>query len=391
MGLCLASLASPSTRSLRYESKNVSSSKSRYSEIESESVSGLIVSKSGKILETPNMKVFSYVEMKAATKNFKLDALLGEGGFGKVYKGWLHHNTLTPAKPGSGFIVAIKKLNTQSNQGFQEWKSEVNFLGRISHPNLVKLLGYCMDDKELLLVYEFMQKGSLESHLFRRHVNTEPLSWNTRLKIATDAARGLAFLHTSEKKVIHRDFKASNILLDGNYNAKISDFGVAKLGPSGGDSHVSTRIIGTLGYVAPEYMSTGHLYVKSDVYGFGVVLLEIMTGLRAIDIKRPKAEQNLVEWIKPFLYKKREIKSIMDEKLEGQYSIKAATQVAQLTLKCIESNHKNRPSMQHVLHTLESIQAVNVETKKSKKLHPRSATFPHFPQPIYHYSAPMYP
>ncbi|CAL0331968.1 unnamed protein product [Lupinus luteus] len=366
MGLCFGSLAASSTRN--YSLNSIS----------------------GKILETPNMKVFSFVELKAATKNFRSDALLGEGGFGKVYKGWLHHNTLTPAKPGSGFIVAIKKLNTESVQGFQEWKSEVNFLGRISHPNLVKLLGYCMDDEELLLVYEFMQKGSLESHLFRRYANIEPLSWNTRLKIAIDAARGLAFLHTSEKQVIYRDFKASNILLDGNYNAKISDFGLAKLGPSGGESHVTTRIMGTYGYAAPEYMATGHLYVKSDVYGFGVVLLEMMTGLRAIDIKRPTSQQNLVEWIKPFLHKKREIKSIMDAKLEGQYSTKAAMQAAQLSLKCIESDPKNRPSMQDVLHTLESIQGMNVETKKSKKLRPSSAAFPHFQQPIYHHSAPMY-
>ncbi|KAK4844560.1 hypothetical protein QYF36_021672 [Acer negundo] len=191
----------------------------------------------GQILETPNLKVFTFAELKAATKNFKPDTLL----------------------------VAIKKLNSESMQGLEEWQSEVNFLGRLSHPNLVKLVGYCWEDKELLLVYEHMIKGSLENHLFRRHPSVEPLSWDIRLKIAIGAARGLSFLHTSEKKVIYRDFKASNILLDGNYNAKISDFGLAKLGPAGGESHVTTRIMGTYGYAAPEYVATGHLYVKSDV------------------------------------------------------------------------------------------------------------------------------
>ncbi|KAG2694244.1 hypothetical protein I3760_08G132800 [Carya illinoinensis] len=153
--------------------------------------------------------------------------------------------------------------------------------------------------------------------------NIEPLSWDILLKIAIGGARGLAFLHTSEKKVIYRDFKASNILLDGNYNAKILDFGLAKLGPSGGGSHVTTRIMGTYGYAAPEYIATGHLYVKSDVYGFGVVLLEILTGLRALDTKRPGGQQNLVEWLKPSLSNKRKLKTIMDTRMEGQYSSKA--------------------------------------------------------------------
>ncbi|MED6133784.1 putative serine/threonine-protein kinase pix13, variant 3 [Stylosanthes scabra] len=222
------------------------------------SFGGSIITHSGQILETPNLRVFSLAGLKVATKNFKADAMLGEGGFGKVYKGWLDHRTLSPVKAGSGMVVAVKRLNTESVQGFQEWKSEVSFLGRVSHPNLVKLLGYCREADELLLVYEFMPKGSLETHLFRRNSSTEPISWNTRLKIAIDAARGLAFLHTSEKQVIYRDFKASNILLDGNYNAKISDFGLAKLGPIGGESHVSTRIMGTYGYAAPEYIATGN-------------------------------------------------------------------------------------------------------------------------------------
>ncbi|XP_017977968.1 PREDICTED: probable serine/threonine-protein kinase Cx32, chloroplastic [Theobroma cacao] len=331
----------------------------------SETVSEIVEEESpdGRILETPNLKVFTFAELKTATKNFKGDTLLGEGGFGRVYKGWVDEKTLTPSKVGSGMIVAIKKLNHESMQGFEEWQSEVNFLGRLYHPNLVKLLGYCWEDKELLLVYEFLQKGSLENHLFRRNPAIEPLSWELRLKIAIGAARGLAFLHTSEK-VIYRDFKASNILLDGNYNAKISDFGLAKLGPAGGESHVTTRVMGTYGYAAPEYIATGHLYVKSDVYGFGVVLLELMTGLRALDTKRPSGQQNLVDWLRPTLSLKKKVKTIMDVRIEGQYSSKAAILSAELTLKCLEHDPKNRPSMKEVGEALERIESLNKEKSK---------------------------
>ncbi|XP_061351427.1 probable serine/threonine-protein kinase PIX13 isoform X1 [Gastrolobium bilobum] len=396
MGLCFSSpsrseLNTSSLNRPQYsgsastDSKNVGSSattattssaeKSQFSEITSGSFDGdgsvPLPSPGGQILERPNLKVFSFGDLKSATKSFKSDTLLGEGGFGKVYKGWLDEKTLTPARAGSGMVVAIKKLNPESTQGFQEWQSEVNFLGRLSHPNLVKLLGYCWDDDELLLVYEFLPRGSLENHLFRRNPNIEPLSWNTRIKIAIGAARGLAFLHTSEKQVIYRDFKASNILLDGNYNAKISDFGLAKFGPSGGDSHVTTRVMGTYGYAAPEYIATGHLYVKSDVYGFGVVLLEMMTGMRALDTKRPTGQQNLVEWVRPLLSNKRKLKTIMDAKIEGQYSLKAALQSAQLTLKCLESDPKHRPSMKEVLEALEGIDAIQDKSKNRNSHHPQ--------------------
>ncbi|KAI8016937.1 putative serine/threonine-protein kinase PIX13 [Camellia lanceoleosa] len=252
-------------------------------------------------------------------------------------------------------------------KAFREWQSEVNFLGRLSHPNLVKLLGYCWEDQELLLVSQFMQKGSLENHLFRRvSSSVEPLSWDLRLKIVIGAARGLSFLHTSEKQIIYRDFKASNILLDGNFNAKISDFGLAKLGPSGGNSHVTTRIMGTYGYAAPEYIATGHLYVKSDVYGFGVVLLEILTGLRALDTKRPNGQHNLVDWAKPLLSNKKKLQTIMDAWMEGQYSSKVALQTAQLTLKCFEPKPRSRPSMKEVTEVLERIEAMRIKPKESK-------------------------
>lgn len=335
----------------------------------------------GEILPTPNLKTYSFSDLKAAARNFKSDTVLGVGGFGTVFKGWVDEKTLTPTKIGTGMVVAIKKLNSESMQGLEEWQAEVNFLGRLSHPNLVKLLGYCWEDKELLLVYEFMPKGSLENHLFRRSTAIEPLSWELRLKIAIGAARGLAFLHSSEKQIIYRDFKASNILLDGNYHAKLSDFGLAKVGPSAGNSHVTTRVMGTYGYAAPEYIATGHLYVKSDVYGFGVVLLELLTGLRALDTKRPSGQHNLVDWMKPMLSHKRKLKSIIDSRMEGQYSSKAATLIAQLTIKCLEGEPKKRPSMKEVVEVLEQVESIKEKPKTPKsKSEPSSHRYKQSPR-----------
>ncbi|CAN0907595.1 Probable serine/threonine-protein kinase CST [Linum grandiflorum] len=350
---------------------------------------------SGQILEWANLKVFTLSDLKSATKNFKSDTLLGQGGFGKVFKGWVDEQTLAPSKPGIGMVVAIKKLNDESLQGFEEWQAEINFLGRLSHPNLVKLLGYCWEDKDLLLVYEFLEKGSLENHLFRRNARAEPLPWDLRLKIALGAARGLAFLHASEKQIIYRDFKASNILLDANFNAKISDFGLAKLGPAGANTHVTTRVMGTYGYAAPEYIATGHLYVKSDVYGFGVVLLELLTGLRALDTSRPSGEQNLAEWLKPTLAKKRKVKNIMDARIEGQYSSKAMLQATDITLKCLEEDPKSRPCMAEVVEALQQIHAIvdkpkapsKSSTTSSGSVHSTAHRLPKPPNNHHRYSA----
>ena len=314
----------------------------------------------GHILESPNLKIFTFAELRGACKNFKPETVLGEGGFGKVYKGWIDVN---PAKGSTAMVVAVKKLNPESVQGMEQWQSEVNFLGRISHPNLVKLLGYCMEDNELLLVYEFMAKGSLENHLFRRGAIYEPLPWSLRLKILIGAARGLAFLHSSERQIIYRDFKASNILLDSHFNPKLSDFGLAKHGPDDGESHVTTRVMGTYGYAAPEYVSTGHLYVKSDVYGFGVVLLEMLCGLRALDPSRPSEKLNLVNWAKPLLSDRRRLTQLMDSRLEGQYHARGAFRAAQLTLKCLAGEPKSRPSMKEVVEALEQIEAMKSKSK----------------------------
>ncbi|XP_022153099.1 probable serine/threonine-protein kinase PIX13 [Momordica charantia] len=312
----------------------------------------------------PILKVYTLTELKTATRNFRPDTMLGEGGFGRVFKGWVDDVTYAPSKVGVGIAVAVKKSNPDSSQGLREWKAEVEFLGKFSHPNLVKLVGYCWEEKQFLLVYEYMQRGSLENHLFRKGV--EPLSWDTRIKIATGAARGLTFLHTSEKNVIYRDFKASNILLDGEFNPKLSDFGLAKLGPSNGDTHVSTNPVGTYGYAAPEYIATGHLYIKSDVYGFGVVLLELLTGLRAVDPNRPSGSHNLVGWAGPLLTSKKKIKKLMDPRLGEDYSPKGAWAAAELALKCLQSDPRKRPSMEEVLENLEKVSTYRDRPKEPK-------------------------
>ncbi|XP_077232720.1 receptor-like cytoplasmic kinase 176 [Tasmannia lanceolata] len=328
----------------------------------------------GEILQSSNLKIFSFIELKNATRNFRPDSVLGEGGFGSVFKGWIDEQTFTATKPGTGIIVAVKRLNLEGLQGHREWLAEVNYLGQLYHPNVVKLIGYCLEDDHRLLVYEFMPRGSLENHLFRRGSHIQPLSWNLRMKIALGAAKGLAFLHSAEAKVIYRDFKASNVLLDSNYNAKLSDFGLAKDGPTGDKSHVSTRIMGTYGYAAPEYLATGHLTAWSDIYSFGVVLLEMLSGQTAIDRNRPSGEHNLVDWARPYLSNKKKILHVLDNRIEGQYSLGEAQKAANLTLQCLSTEAKVRPNMNEVVAVLEQLQepkdkAKSPQTELNGKIH----------------------
>ncbi|KAK6139687.1 hypothetical protein DH2020_026575 [Rehmannia glutinosa] len=199
-----------------------------------------------------NLHVFTLQELKVITQNFSSSNFLGEGGFGPVHKGFIDDKL----RPGlKAQPVAVKLLDLDGTQGHREWLTEVIFLGQLRHAHLVKLIGYCCEEEHRLLVYEYMPRGSLENQLFRRF--SVSLPWSTRMKIAVGAAKGLAFLHEAEKPVIYRDFKASNILLDSDYTAKLSDFGLAKDGPEGDDTHVSTRVMGTQGYAAPEYIMTG--------------------------------------------------------------------------------------------------------------------------------------
>ncbi|KAL5660199.1 hypothetical protein ACJX0J_027324, partial [Zea mays] len=232
-------------------------------------------------------KAFTFRELATATKNFRSDCLLGEGGFGRVYKGRLEN----------GQLVAVKQLDLNGYQGNREFLVEVLMLSLLHHPNLVNLVGYCADGDQRLLVYEYMALGSLADHLLDSTPDQVPLSWYLRMKIAYGTAKGLEYLHEkANPPVIYRDLKSPNILLDEKYNPKLSDFGLAKLGPVEGKTHISTRVMGTYGYCAPEYIRTGQLTVKTDVYSFGVFLLELITGRRAVDTSRPASEQILVNW-----------------------------------------------------------------------------------------------
>ncbi|GMP58234.1 hypothetical protein CsSME_00021968 [Camellia sinensis var. sinensis] len=264
-------------------------------------------------------------------------------------------------------VIAVKKLKPEGFQGHKEWLTEVNYLGQLHHPNLVKLIGYCSEGDNRLLVYEFMPKGSLENHLFRR--GPQPLSWAIRIKVAIGAAKGLSFLHDAKSQVIYRDFKASNILLDADFNAKLSDFGLAKAGPTGDRTHVSTQVMGTHGYAAPEYVATGRLSAKSDVYSFGVVLLELLSGHRAVDKSKAGVEQNLVDWAKPYLGDKRKLFRIMDTKLEGQYPQKGAYAAATVALQCLSTEPKLRPRMAEVLATLQQLQTPKNAAKHTQPEH----------------------
>ncbi|XVF55278.1 hypothetical protein PTKIN_Ptkin06aG0024200 [Pterospermum kingtungense] len=327
----------------------------------------------GEILQSANLKSFSFSELRTATRNFRPDSVIGEGGFGSVFKGWVDEHSLTATKPGTGIVIAVKRLNQEGFQGHKEWLAEINYLGQLHHPNLVKLIGYCLEDEHRLLVYEFMARGSMENHLFRRGSHFPPLSWGIRMNVALGAAKGLAFLHNAKTQVIYRDFKTSNILLDSNYNAKLSDFGLARDGPTDDKSHVSTRVMGTYGYAAPEYLATGHLTAKSDIYSFGVVLLEMISGRQAIDKNRPTGEHNLVEWAKPYLTNKRRIFYVLDTRLQGQYSLNRAQKVANLALQCLAVEPKLRPSMDEVVKALEQLQEPGDMSKNDQKELPANA------------------
>ncbi|GJM87030.1 hypothetical protein PR202_ga02943 [Eleusine coracana subsp. coracana] len=302
-------------------------------------------------LATSGLHAFTLGELKAATRGFSSTHFIGEGGFGPVYKGFLD-DRLRPGEIEPQH-VAVKYLDADGPQGHREWLAEVVYLGMLSHPHLVKLIGYCCQDEQRMLVYEYMARGSLEHHLFKNLLSSLP--WSTRLKIAVGAAKGLAFLHGAETPVIYRDFKASNILLDSDYTAKLSDFGLAKEGPQGDDTHVTTRVMGTHGYAAPEYILTGHLTAKSDVYSFGVVLLELLSGRRSVDKRRRGREQHLVEWARPYLRRPERLHRVMDPSLDGQYSTKAAHKAAMVAYHCLHSVPKSRPTMRDVVDALESL------------------------------------
>ncbi|KAJ8759186.1 hypothetical protein K2173_004193 [Erythroxylum novogranatense] len=301
-----------------------------------------------------NLREFTFSELKTATKNFNRSLMIGEGGFGAVYKGVIRSQDDQSKK----MDIAVKQLSRRGLQGHKEWVTEVNVLGVVEHPNLVKLVGYCAEDDERgiqrLLVYEYMPNKSVQDHLFNRLRSSLP--WTTRMRVAQDAARGLAYLHEGmDFQIIFRDFKSSNILLDDKWNAKLSDFGLARLGPSDGLSHVSTAVVGTIGYAAPEYLQTGHLTSKSDVWAYGVFLYELITGRRPLDRNRPKNEQKLLEWVRPHLTDAKKFSLILDPRLEGNYNLKSAQKLAAIANRCLARQSKARPKMSEVLEMVNKI------------------------------------
>ncbi|GMI74354.1 hypothetical protein like AT1G07870 [Hibiscus trionum] len=287
---------------------------------------------------------FTFEQVIAATGNFRLDYFLGEGGFGKVYKGLLEETNQ---------VVAIKQLDQDSLQGTREFVAEVSTLSTAEHPNLVKLIGFCAEDEQRLLVYEYMSLGSLENHLHDFKPNQKPLDWNTRMEIAAGAARGLEYLHVKmNPPVIYRDLKCSNILLGEGYHPKLSDFGLARVGPSGDKTHVSTRVMGTYGYCAPDYAMTGQLTFKSDIYSFGVVLLELITGRKAVEYSKERRAEYLVGWARPRFKDRRNFSQMADPLLQGQYPMKGLYQALAVAAMCVQEQPNMRPAISDVVNAL---------------------------------------
>ncbi|XP_008782532.2 receptor-like serine/threonine-protein kinase ALE2 isoform X2 [Phoenix dactylifera] len=291
-------------------------------------------------------QTFSIAEIERATNRFDSSRIIGEGGFGRVYRGVLEDGTK----------VAVKVLKRDDLQGGREFLAEVEMLSRLHHRNLVKLIGICTEEHIRCLVYELISNGSLESHLHGVDKETALLDWNTRLKIALGAARGLAYLHEdSSPPVIHRDFKSSNILLGHDYMPKVSDFGLARTAMKEGNEHISTRVMGTFGYVAPEYAMTGHLLVKSDVYSYGVVLLELLTGRKPVDMSKPPGQENLVAWARPLLTSVDGLAAIIDPALGTNIPLDTLAKVAAIASMCVQPEVSHRPFMGEVVQALKLV------------------------------------
>ncbi|KAL5155263.1 Receptor-like serine/threonine-protein kinase ALE2 [Glycine soja] len=293
-----------------------------------------------------SVKTFSLSELEKATDKFSSKRVLGEGGFGRVYSGTLE----------DGAEVAVKMLTRDNHQnGDREFIAEVEMLSRLHHRNLVKLIGICIEGRRRCLVYELVRNGSVESHLHGDDKIKGMLDWEARMKIALGAARGLAYLHEdSNPRVIHRDFKASNVLLEDDFTPKVSDFGLAREATEG-SNHISTRVMGTFGYVAPEYAMTGHLLVKSDVYSYGVVLLELLTGRKPVDMSQPQGQENLVTWARPMLTSREGVEQLVDPSLAGSYNFDDMAKVAAIASMCVHSEVTQRPFMGEVVQALKLI------------------------------------
>ncbi|XP_074580661.1 proline-rich receptor-like protein kinase PERK1 [Curcuma longa] len=290
-----------------------------------------------------NQSSFTYDELAAATNGFSRDNLLGQGGFGYVYKGVLPNRK----------EVAVKQLKSGSGQGEREFQAEVEIISRVHHRHLVSLVGYCIAGPQRLLVYEFVPNNTLEHHLHGKGLPT--MEWQNRLKIAIGSAKGLAYLHEDcHPRIIHRDIKTANILLDNKFEAMVADFGLAKLS-SDTNTHVSTRVMGTFGYLAPEYASSGKLTEKSDVFSFGVMLLELVTGRRPVD-NFSDMDESLVDWARPVLGRALadgNFDELVDPKLDNKYNANEMARMVACAAASVRHSARRRPKMSQIVRALE--------------------------------------
>ncbi|XP_031491274.1 cysteine-rich receptor-like protein kinase 43 [Nymphaea colorata] len=299
-------------------------------------------------------RVFSLTVLSAATRNFHLGNKLGEGGFGPVYKGTLR----------DGREIAVKKLSHASRQGQKEFKNEAELLSRVQHRNVVNLLGYCTEGVEPILVYEYVHNESLDKHLFDPQKRSK-LDWPKRLDIIHGVARGLLYLHQGAHcRIIHRDIKAGNILLDERWQPKISDFGMARLFPEDGKTHVNTRVAGTNGYMAPEYVMHGDLSERADVFSFGVVVLEIISGKKNSTFQPLPEAQCLLEWVWR-LFKKDRSLEIMDPTLAASAEVEQVKMCTHIGLLCTQADPQLRPLMNRVV-TLFHKKPGNIEEEPTR-------------------------
>ncbi|KAL3652472.1 hypothetical protein CASFOL_002153 [Castilleja foliolosa] len=299
---------------------------------------------------------FTLRDLEIATNRFAADHVIGEGGYGVVYRGRLVN----------GSDVAVKKLLNNLGQAEKEFRVEVEAIGHVRHKNLVRLLGYCIEGVHRMLVYEYVSNGNLEQWLHGAMRLYGTLTWEARMKVLLGTAKALAYLHEAiEPKVIHRDIKSSNILIDEEFNGKLSDFGLAKLLDSG-ESHITTRVMGTFGYVAPEYANSGLLNEKSDIYSFGVLLLEAVTGRDPVDYGRPANEVNLVEWLKMMVGNRR-AEEVVDPSLEVGPAVRALKRALLVALRCVDPDSEKRPKMSQVVRMLETDEFPHREDRRNRK------------------------